>query len=69
MRYSTDDMRNFAGDTSGHIGGVEVAMKEAADEIDRLRAALRPFAEPHFMGDNYVKFAPRLIEAARAALT
>lgn len=38
-------------------------------EIARLREALKPFAEPHAMGDNYVKFAPRLIEAARRALT
>lgn len=37
-------------------------------ENERLRAALQPFSEPHAMGDNYVKFAPRLIEAARAAL-
>ena len=33
-----------------------------------LCEALEPFAEPHAMGDNYVKFAPRLIEAARTAL-
>jgi hypothetical protein len=39
----------------------------AKREIDRLRAALKPFAEAHAMGDNYVRFAPRLIEAARAA--
>lgn len=39
-----------------------------AREAQRLREALRPFAEPHVMGDNYVKFAPRLLEAARAAL-
>jgi len=33
-----------------------------------LYEALLPFGEPHAMGDNYVSFAPRLIEAARAAL-
>ena len=38
-------------------------------DVERLRGALQPFAEPHFMGDVYVKFAPRLLVAARAALT
>ena len=48
---------------------------EAADALDALNAriaelieALRPFAEPHGMGDNYVQFHPRLIATARAAL-
>lgn len=36
---------------------------------ERLEQALMPFAEPHTMGDNYVKFAPRLIDAARKALS
>lgn len=43
MRYSTDDMRNYAKPLDNidlSIGGVAVALKEAADEIDRLRAAL-----------------------------
>jgi hypothetical protein len=43
-------------------------MADAADRIERIEAALRPFAEPHAFGDSYVRFAPRLIEAARAAL-
>lgn len=43
-------------------------LRGAADEIERLIAALKPFAEPHAMGDNYVRFAPRLIDAARKAL-
>ena len=43
-------------------------LSKAFQEIERLRAALKPFAEPHAMGDNYVQFAPRLIHAARAAL-
>ena len=59
------------------VAGPNVAAleREAADAIaalvaerDALRKALEPFAEPHAMGDNYVKFAPRLIEDARAAL-
>ena len=36
--------------------------------VEALVGALEPFAEPHAMGDNYVKFAPRLILAARNAL-
>lgn len=40
-----------------------------ATRITELEEALKPFAEPHFMGDNYVKFSPRLIEVARKALT
>lgn len=43
-------------------------LRKAMAEIEHLRAALQPFAEPHAMGDNYVRFAPRLIDAARAAL-
>ena len=39
------------------------------EENDRLRSALEPFADPHPMGDAYVKFDPRLICAARAALS
>ena len=35
---------------------------------DELLAALKPFAEPHAMGDSYVQFAPRLIATARAAI-
>jgi len=31
--------------------------------------ALKPFAEPHPMGDAYVKFSVHLIEAARSALS
>lgn len=44
-------------------------LRAAVERIERLERALKPFAEPHFMGDNYVKFAPRLIETARAALS
>lgn len=44
-------------------------IKHLMQENAMLREALKPFAEPHFMGDNYVKFAPRLIEAARRALS
>ena len=51
------------------------AIPEVLAEHDRLKAlnaemleALRPFAEPHKMGDNYVRFAPRLIETARAVI-
>lgn len=40
MRYSTDDMRNYAADTKFDFG-VKFAMKEAADEIEELREALR----------------------------
>lgn len=40
----------------------------AKAEIERLKDALTPFAGPHFFGDNYVRFSPRLIEIARAAL-
>lgn len=43
MKYTTDDMRNYAGDASEvalRIGGVKLAMKEAADEIERLRGTL-----------------------------
>jgi hypothetical protein len=36
--------------------------------IEALEGALRPFAEPHQMGDAYVKFSPALINQARAAL-
>ena len=53
----------------GQIGGrVDRDVYEAVQEIKRLRAALKPFAEPHAMGDSYVQFAPRLIEASREAL-
>jgi hypothetical protein len=57
-----------------------LAREEAADARDEvvihaLRAtiadlvkALEPFAEPHPMGDAYVRFNPRLLVAARAAL-
>lgn len=44
----------------------ELEAKDA--EIERLRAALKPFAEPWPMGDAYVKFSPVLIRAARSAL-
>ncbi len=53
---------------------LETGSQTAADvhavlaERERLRAALQAFAEPHFMGDNYVKFHPRLLTAARDAL-
>lgn len=40
-------------------------LKDAALE---LLTALEAFAEPHFMGDHYVRFAPRLIQNARAAI-
>jgi hypothetical protein len=52
------------------------ALPHLLSEIATLRAdlaaareALRPFAEPHGMGDMYVQFAPRLIQAARKALS
>lgn len=43
MKYTTQDMRNYAGeiDKISAIGGVRLAMKEAADEIDRLRKLLK----------------------------
>lgn len=41
---------------------------DALANVRELLEALRPFAEPHAMGDNYVQFAPRLIRAARAAI-
>ncbi len=34
-------------------------------DIKLLRDALKPFAEEHFMGDSYVRFAPRLLVTAR----
>ena len=40
----------------------------AVKKIERLQAALVPFAQPHSMGDRYVKFHPKLIEDARTAL-
>lgn len=41
MRYTTDDMRNWANDEPDlGVGGSKTAMREAADEIDVLRAAL-----------------------------
>ena len=45
------------------------AIRDLEAENARLREALEPFAAPHAMGDNYVQFAPRLIEKARAALS
>lgn len=36
--------------------------------VQALEEALEPFATPHLMGDAYVKFAPRLLAAARATL-
>ncbi len=59
---------------SGLDRAMETAEKASAlvqlqgREIERLRAVLTPFAEPHPMGDAYVQFSPKLIEAARAAL-
>jgi hypothetical protein len=55
-------------DTDNIIANLHDEVRKQEAEIERLRAALKPFAEPHAMGDNYVQFAPRLIEAARAAL-
>lgn len=55
-------------ETTPKDSGYAETASAAADAIEKLRTALTPFAEPHFMGDNYVRFAPRLIEAARAAL-
>lgn len=40
----------------------------ALHRLSRVEEAARAFAEPHAMGDNYVSFAPRLIEALRTAL-
>jgi len=48
MRYSTDDMRNYAADNTFDFG-VKFAMKEAADEIDALRTALRH----HVINNHY----------------
>lgn len=45
------------------------ALQQSEAREKRLREALTPFAEPHSFGDNYVQFAPRLIETARQALT
>jgi len=42
----------------------EAARDQALAQVGRLREALEPFAEPHFMGDAYVKF----VENAREAL-
>lgn len=57
------------------LHGLRTELADAEQEADRLtaenarlRAALKPFAEPHAMGDAYVKFASHLIEAARIAL-
>ena len=46
----------------------EVTISRLTTELAAMREALKPFAEEHAMGDNYVKFHPRLILAARAAL-
>lgn len=48
MRYTTDEMRYYAGpldDIDRDIGGFNLALTEAADEIDRLRSALRVFGK------------------------
>lgn len=50
------------------VGVSRQALDEAISEYSELMEALKPFAEPHKMGDNYVQFAPRLIEAARTAI-
>lgn len=57
--------------------GVQDAHTSEAELLDIARlmqaapallAALRPFAEPHWFGDNYVQFHPRLLAAARVAI-
>lgn len=64
----------------GHVmGGDGLALDDvesAADLLtlqqsimEEMAEALRPFAEPHAMGDSYVSFAPRLLVDARTALT
>lgn len=50
------------------VESAESKIEALNSEKVELCAALRPFAEPHGMGDNYVQFAPRLIQAAREAL-
>jgi hypothetical protein len=51
-----------------HCAFLAETCDELTAEVGRLRAALEPFAEPHPMGDAYVKFSPELIEGARTAL-
>jgi hypothetical protein len=60
---------------TGVISQIDNMTAGMSDEITALRTrlaelkdALRPFAEKHPMGEAYVRFSPRLIHQARAAL-
>lgn len=57
---------------NGEICNSDVIAQAAYSVLEgrmkELEEALRPFAERHHMGDQYVSFAPRLIEQARATL-
>lgn len=68
MRYTTDDMRNYAADASEvalRIGGVKLAMKEAADEIDRLRSALAWIRDELPLRDQDGQFEPHAAHTRR----
>lgn len=64
MRYTTSEMRSYAANNQFEFG-VKFAIKEAADEIDRLRGALGALVEA---ADSHVELVDQ-VEAARAALT
>ena len=55
--------------TIAYMAGVADEKARGRATVAELVEVLRPFAEPHPMGDNYVKFAPRLIHAAREVLS
>jgi regulator of replication initiation timing len=50
------------------IATLRAELTKARADLGEAVEVIRPFAEPHQMGDAYVKFAPRLIVAARALL-
>lgn len=50
------------------VNNAPALIDSQAKEIAELREALKPFAEPHAMGDAYVQFSPQLVRQARAAL-
>lgn len=50
------------------LESAEARATSAETKLAEAVKVIEPFAESHFMGDAYVKFAPRLIIAARSFL-
>lgn len=71
-KQSAPERHQYLVEISCPVEGTEEAnakhIAKCVNLYTELLAALRPFAEPHAMGDSYVQFAPRLIDTARAAI-